>query len=102
MHLDVSKELCSTLSRQVGGCDVSQPSFILYCDRLRFSSKHLQDAMVVTAMRKDSRKAEHARCVFKLSEMLQQEPSEEEETAMLQHETEHLLRQLSLETKEPD
>ena len=57
--------------------------------------------MVVTELRKDSMMAEHARCVFKLSEALQQEPREEAEAAMLHQEAEHLLRQLSPEMREP-
>ena len=57
--------------------------------------------MAVTAMREDSMKAEHARCVFKLSEALQQEPREEEEAAMLHQEAEHLLLELSPEMREP-
>ena len=57
--------------------------------------------MVVTEMRKDSMMAEHARCVFKLSEALQQEPREEGEAAKLHQEAEHLLRQLSPQMREP-
>ena len=57
--------------------------------------------MVVTEMRKDSMMAEHARCVFKLSEALQQEPREEGEAATLYQEAEHLLRQLSPQIKQP-
>ncbi|KAG8161020.1 hypothetical protein KVR01_009284 [Diaporthe batatas] len=54
--------------------------------------KHLRDAKVVTDMRKGNMVAEHARCIFKLSEALQQEPRGEVEAAMLHEEAERLLR----------
>lgn len=55
-------------------------------------SKHLQDAKVVTDMRKGNMIAEHAICIFKLSEALQQEPRGETEAGMLREEAERILR----------
>jgi hypothetical protein len=49
--------------------------------------------MTLTSMRKTTLSAEHARCVFKLSEALEQEPRDEKEASRLREEAERLLRQ---------
>jgi hypothetical protein len=49
--------------------------------------------MVVTEMRKTNMVAEHIRCVFKLSEALEQEPRDRQEAVRLREEAERLLRQ---------
>lgn len=59
------------------------------------SSKHLRDAIAITNMHKDNMAAEHARCLFKLSEALEQEPREGAEAGRLREEAEHLLLQCS-------
>ena len=56
-------------------------------------SKHFRDAMALTSMHKNKLLAEHARCVFKLSEALEQEPRFEKEAGKLREEAERLLRQ---------
>lgn len=43
-------------------------------------------------MRKGNMVAEHARCIFKLSEALHQEPRGEAEAVMLQEEAERMIR----------
>lgn len=45
--------------------------------------------------------AEHARCLFKLSEALQQEPREKEEADKLRCEAEHLLYKRDPGAKDP-
>lgn len=64
-------------------------------------SKHLRDAMALTSMRKTTLLAEHARCMFKLSEALEQEPREAKEASGLREEAERLLRQRDPGAKEP-
>ncbi|KAF2259245.1 NB-ARC and TPR domain protein [Lojkania enalia] len=54
--------------------------------------KHLRDALVVTEMRKHNMVAEHMRCLFKLSEALEQEPREVDEARRLREDAEYLLR----------
>lgn len=55
-------------------------------------SKHLRDAKVVTDIRKGNMVAEHARCIFKLSEALQQDLRGEAEAVVLQEEAERMIR----------
>ena len=57
--------------------------------------------MTLTSMRKNTLVAEHARCVFKLSEALEQEPRGEKEAGKLRDEAERLLRQCDKGAKEP-
>lgn len=57
--------------------------------------------MMVTEMRKANMVAEHARCVFKLSEALEQEPRGEKEAGMLREEADRLLRQRAPDAKDP-
>lgn len=57
------------------------------------SRKHLRDALQVTSLHKATLKAEHARCMFKLSEALQQEPGHEDEAQIFRDEAERLLYQ---------
>jgi hypothetical protein len=66
-----------------------------------FYSKHLRDAMTLTSMRKTTLSAEHARCVFKLSEALEQEPRDGKEASSLREEAERVLRQRDRGAKEP-
>lgn len=56
------------------------------------SSKHLRDALVITDMRKTTLLAEHVRCLFKLSEALEQEPRFETEACAKREEAGRLLR----------
>lgn len=60
--------------------------------KLEAAIKHLRDAKVVTERRKAIMVAEHARCIFKLSEALYQEPRNEDEALQLREEAERLLR----------
>lgn len=60
--------------------------------KLEAAIKHLRDAKVVTEKRKTTMMAEHARCMFKLSEALCQEPRDEAEALQLRDESERLLR----------
>ena len=53
--------------------------------------KHLRDALLVTSIHRTNLKAEHARCMFKLSEALQQELGHEEESQFLWDQAERLL-----------
>jgi len=69
--------------------------------KLEAAVKHLRDAMVVTEMRKSNMIAEHVRCMFKLSEALEQEPRGEQEATRLREEAERLLRYRLPDTKEP-
>ncbi|KAL9044436.1 MAG: hypothetical protein Q9214_002424, partial [Letrouitia sp. 1 TL-2023] len=69
--------------------------------KLEAAVKHLRDAMALTSMRKTTLLAEHARCVFKLSEALEQEPRDEKEASRLREEAERLLRQRDPDAKEP-
>ncbi|KAI0423982.1 hypothetical protein F5Y09DRAFT_354108 [Xylaria sp. FL1042] len=63
--------------------------------------KHLQDAKVIAEMRKDRMVAEHMRCLFKLSEALEQEPRGEEEAWRLRETAEKLLRLRDPNAKDP-
>ncbi|KAI0817305.1 Tetratricopeptide-like helical [Xylaria sp. FL0064] len=58
---------------------------------LEAAIKHLRDALVVTEMRKNTLLIEHVRCLFKLSEALEQEPRFETEARAKREEAEHLL-----------
>ncbi|KAI1352908.1 Tetratricopeptide-like helical [Xylaria sp. FL0043] len=58
---------------------------------LEAAIKHLRDALVVTEMRKNTPLIEHVRCLFKLSEALEQEPRFETEARAKREEAEHLL-----------
>jgi hypothetical protein len=53
----------------------------------------LRDALSVTEKRKHNMVAEHMRCLFKLSEALEQEPRHAEEACRLRDQAERLLRQ---------
>ncbi|KAI1418796.1 NB-ARC and TPR domain protein [Xylaria sp. FL1777] len=59
---------------------------------LEAAIKHLRDALVVTNMQKNTLLAEHARCLFKLSEALEQEPRFETEARAKREEAGRLLR----------
>ncbi|KAI0099689.1 Tetratricopeptide-like helical [Nemania sp. FL0031] len=61
--------------------------------KLEAAVKHLQDARYITEMRKDQMVAEHMRCLFKLSEALEQEPRGEGQARRLRETAEQLLRQ---------
>ena len=52
-------------------------------------------------MRKSTMIAEHVRCLFKLSEALEQEPREEKEAIKLREEAERLLRRRAPDAKDP-
>lgn len=54
--------------------------------------KHLRDALAGTQANKKLLVAEHTRCLFKLSEALEQEPRCAEEAARIRDEAERLLR----------
>ncbi len=57
--------------------------------------------MAVTEMRKTSMLAEHSRCLFKLSEALEQEPRDELEARRLREAAERLLRIRAPDAKAP-
>jgi hypothetical protein len=57
--------------------------------------------MVVTEMRKTNMVAEHIRCMFKLSEALEQEPRDQREARVLREDAERLLRKRAPWIKEP-
>lgn len=57
--------------------------------------------MTLTSMRKTTLSAEHARCLFKLSEALEQEPRDGKEARRLREDAERLLRQSDPGAKEP-
>lgn len=67
---------------------------------LEASIKHLRDAMVLTDRRKAMLRAEHARCLFKLSEALQQDSRHELESDKLRTEAERLLREIDPKIKD--
>lgn len=61
---------------------------------LESSIKHFRDAMILTDRRKSLLRAEHARCMFKLSEAFMQEPRHETEALRFRTEAESLLREI--------
>ncbi|KAI0542140.1 NB-ARC and TPR domain protein [Xylaria digitata] len=62
--------------------------------------KYLQDARTITETRKDQMVAEHMRCLFKLSEALEQRPRGEEEARRLRETAEQLLHRLAPNAKQ--
>lgn len=52
-------------------------------------------------MRKDRMTAEHSRCLFKLSEVLEQEPRDQDEAHIYREEAERLLRLRLPKTQTP-
>lgn len=56
--------------------------------------------MALTSMHKTTLLVEHARCISKLSEALEQEPRKEKEASRLRKEAERLLRQRDPGTRE--
>ncbi len=63
--------------------------------------KHLRDALAVTTVHRATLKAEHARCMFKLSEALHQEPGHEDEAQFFRDEAERLIYQREPNVSEP-
>ncbi|KAI1408047.1 hypothetical protein F5Y13DRAFT_205132 [Hypoxylon sp. FL1857] len=61
--------------------------------QLEAAIKHLRDAIVVTEMRKGNMVPEYTRCLFKLSEALEQEPRGSAEARRIREEAERLLLQ---------
>ncbi|KAI1737183.1 hypothetical protein F4680DRAFT_460693 [Xylaria scruposa] len=68
--------------------------------KVEASVKHLRDCKAITDMRKSQMVAEHMRCLFKLSEALEQEPRDEGEAWRLRETAEKLLRQRAPDVKD--
>ena len=66
-----------------------------------YPRKHLRDALLVTTIHRADLKPEHARCMFKLSEALQQEPGQEEEALFLRDEAGRLLYECDPSDRDP-
>ncbi|KAL9104085.1 MAG: hypothetical protein Q9163_000937 [Psora crenata] len=69
--------------------------------KIEAAVKHLRDAFWVTQIHRTDLKPEHARCMFKLSEALQQEPGNEDEAVFLREEAERLLYESNPDAQNP-
>ncbi|KAH6626633.1 Tetratricopeptide-like helical [Chaetomium sp. MPI-SDFR-AT-0129] len=84
-----------------GACMYRLGCIALDRGQLEAAIKHLRDALAVTEKRKHNMVAEHMRCLFKLSEALEQEPRHVEEASRLRDEAERLLRQRAPNAGDP-
>ncbi|KAK4141224.1 Tetratricopeptide-like helical [Dichotomopilus funicola] len=84
-----------------GACMYRLGCIALDRGQLEAAIKHLRDALAVTEKRKHNMVAEHMRCLFKLSEALEQEPQHVEEASRLRDEAERLLRQRAPNAGDP-
>ncbi|OTA87935.1 hypothetical protein M434DRAFT_130703 [Hypoxylon sp. CO27-5] len=69
--------------------------------QLEAAIKHLRDALVVTKMRKNNMVPEYARCLFKLSEALEQEPRSSAEAHKIREKAERLLLRRAPNARNP-
>ncbi|KAK3379097.1 hypothetical protein B0T24DRAFT_610704 [Lasiosphaeria ovina] len=73
-----------------GACMYRMACCALDLGKTEAAIKHLHDAMIVTLIHKEYMAGEHARCLYKLSQALFQEPGREAESRQLLREAEEL------------